>query len=160
MRIIIHSLLILLTVNDPLFGATSNGTFYVRTTVASACSVNASDIEFGTYASTTVTGTSTLTINCTNGAPYTVSLGVGSGTGASFTNRYMTSGPNQLAYNLYTDNTYSAASIWGDGTASTSVQTGTGSGGNQTMTIYGQLPGGQSAYSGSYVDMVTATITY
>ena len=71
----------------------------------------------------------------------------------------MTSGPNSLDYNLYTDS--NRTTVWGDGLSSTATIAGTGSGINQTATIYGRITAGQtSAPAGSYADTVSVTLTY
>ena len=72
----------------------------------------------------------------------------------------MTDGTFNLAYNLYTDNTY--AQIWGDGTGtSASVAiAGTGMGNVTDSVVYGRvlLADGQAAEPGNYTDTVVVTI--
>jgi spore coat protein U-like protein len=71
----------------------------------------------------------------------------------------MRNGTNTLNYTLYT--TSGRTSIWGDGTLSTVTANGTGTGNNQTLTVYGRVPSGQSNLAaGNFSDTVTATITY
>ena len=77
----------------------------------------------------------------------------------------MNGGANQLAYNLYTDNTYLTA--WGDGSGgSQSVSSGIlldvlGLSPQQTHWIYGRIPGSQTTVApGSYIDTITVTVTY
>ena len=67
-------------------------------------------------------------------------------------------GGGAVNYQLYTD---SARSIpWGDGTAGTSMVTGTGSGNAQTINVYGQVPAQATPAPGSYSDTITATIVF
>lgn len=67
----------------------------------------------------------------------------------------MTNGTTNINYYLYSDSGRSAQ--WN----SASTQTGTGNGGDQSFTIYGRVPSGQSVpYTGNYSDTVIATVTY
>lgn len=58
-----------------------------------------------------------------------------------------------LAYALYQDSAHTIN--WGN-----TVSTGTGNGSAQTLTVYGEVPAGQSVTPGAYTDTITATITY
>lgn len=143
-------------------------TFAVTATVNATCSAAATLLAFPAYTpgAGAVTGTSTITLTCTNGAQPTVALNAGTTTGDAYTQRLMASGTNTLQYNLYTTNTY--ANVWGDGTTggSKTVQVATPSTGlstPQTLTVYGQLPDSptnKNAVPGSYSDLITATVTY
>lgn len=138
-------------------------TFGVTASVGANCLVSAADLAFGTYTGTAaLTSSSDVTVRCTNGTPYTVALSTGSGTYAA---RLLASGGNNLRYNLYTSIAYT--SIWGDGTASTALVTGTGAGmalgSAVTHTVYGQLPdnaANEAAPVGSYADTITVTVEY
>ena len=88
-------------------------------------------------------GSGGLSITCTNGTAWSAAAGVGSGSGASFASRRMTSGANLLAYNLYTS--AARTTVWGDGTASTGAFTGTGTGAAQSVTVYGRVGSGQTS---------------
>lgn len=77
----------------------------------------------------------------------------------------MTSGAPQLAYSLYTDNTY--RTVWGDGSGGNpSVSSGIlldalGLSLQQTHWIYGRTPGSQTTVvPGNCTDMITVTVTY
>lgn len=63
---------------------------------------------------------------------------------------------NYLNYNLY-QNTGKTA-IWGNST-NTGVNF-TGNGSEQSTSVYGEIPLGQTAPSGDYTDTVTATVTF
>jgi spore coat protein U-like protein len=152
-------------------GATNAGTtsttFAVTATVNATCSATATTLAFNAYTpgGGNSTGTSTITLTCTNGSQPTVALNAGTTTGDTIAQRLMASGTNTLQYNLYTSNTY--GTIWGDGTnGSHTVQVSTASTGittPQTLTVYGQLPDNttnRNAVPGSYSDLITATVTY
>jgi spore coat protein U-like protein len=142
---------------------------------AVTCTVSTPGLAFGSYdvfAAAATNGNGTLTLTCSldpsdQGAqkitPYAFSLSTGSS--GSFVQRTMKSGSNALAYNLYTSNSYSV--VWGDGTGSTSVMSGSLllNGGHPTVTkdftVYGRIPALQdAAVASDYRDNVTATVTW
>jgi spore coat protein U-like protein len=141
---------------------TATGTFTVQATIVSACAVTATTLNFGTYspsAASALTGSSTISVNCTTGSPYTVALNVGSG-GGSFTTRTLLNGTNTLNYNLYKDSAYSQ--VWGDGSGSTFTVAGTGSGllTSNNITVYGSIPISQDKPTGAYASLITVTVSY
>lgn len=143
--------------------ATATATFQVTATVLSVCTVTATDLAFGNYDASSGTpndNTSTVTVTCSNNAPYTVALDAGTGTGATVAVRRMgDGGGNWLDYSMYT--TAARTTVWGDGTLGTVVQNGTGTGAAQNLIVYGRIPTGQFVTAGNYVDnTVTATVTY
>ncbi len=151
-----------LVASSGVVAGTATGTFTVQATIASACLVSATTLNFGTYSpssATALTGTSTVSVNCTSGSPYTTSLNVGSGGGA-FTARTLLSGSNTLDFNLYKDAAYTQ--VWGDGTGSTFTVAGTGSGllTANTITVYGQIPISQDKPVGTYTSLITVTVSY
>jgi spore coat protein U-like protein len=144
------------------WAATDTVTFQVTASVLSACDVQATNHAFGTYtpsSGTPLDGTSTVSVYCTSGTPYTLSLDVGTG-GGDFTARQMGSGGNQMSYNLYTTNARST--VWGDGSGSTGTISGNGSG---LLTaaqhiVYGRIAINQDVAPGSYTSTVTVTVTF
>ena len=147
-------------VGAPAFAATSTSTatFAVTATVNAACTISATSLAFGTYASTAATAQSSITVTCSNTTAYNVGLNQGSTTGATVTTRQMT-GPSgaTLNYALYQNS--GLTTNWGN-TAGTDTVSGTGNGAAQTLTVYGQIAGGQFPAAGSYTDTVTATVYY
>jgi len=144
---------------------TTGTTFNVNASILPACSITAVDLNFGNYVPTTataLTGTTTLTINCTNLSGFTIALSVGSAAGSTFAPRHLASGANLMNYNLYTAAGGAANTIWGDGTASTNVVTGTGTGllTPTTKTVYGQIPINQDLPVGTYASVITVTLTF
>ena len=141
----------------------ATATIAVSATVTNSCTVNNGTLPFGTYTGTKLSVTGTFTVNCTTGGDYIIALNAGIGSGASFTNRLMTNGGTglgsyTLGYNIYTVS--GGGVVWGDGTGSTQTVTGTGTGAAQTINVYGVIPAGEAAISGTYNDTVTATVTY
>jgi spore coat protein U-like protein len=140
----------------------TTGTFTVQAVINSACNVSATTLNFGAYnpgSATALTGTSTVSVYCTSGSPYTAALNVGTG-GGTFSARTLLNGAATLDFNLYRDAAY--AQIWGDGTASTFTVAGTGSGllTANTITVYGQIPVSQDKPTGTYTSTITVTVNY
>ena len=142
---------------QPSQAATATATIAVSATVLSFCTIAALPLAFGNYSSAAVNATTTVTVGCTLGTTYNVGLDVGQGTGATVAQRKMTFNTNTLGYALFSDAARTVA--WGN-TVGTNTVTGTGTGGTQTLTVYGQVPANQLVAPGAYTDLVTATITY
>jgi spore coat protein U-like protein len=135
------------------------------------CSVTTPGLAFGSYDASQPGPTdvaASLTVNCTRVAldPWNVSytLALSRGTSGSYAPRQMSSGPSRLNYNLYRDG--SRNQVWGDGTASTSVVSGSMRfnffqfSNSASYTAYGRVPAGQSVSPGSYADSIVVTITF
>lgn len=147
--------------------ATAQQDLSVTASVTANCTITTSPVAFGGYdpitanASTALDGTGTVSVTCTNGASTTVTLGQGAnaGTGSSDTapvRRLNDGGTHFLNYALYQDSGHSAA--WGN-TAGTGVAS-TGTGSQVALTVYGSVVAGQNVPAGSYLDTVTATVTF
>lgn len=137
------------------FAQSKTANFDVSVQVLSTCAISASNMTFSSITTGTTSNTdatSSLTVNCSQDTPYTISLGTGKYYSGG---RRMSNGTNNINYYLYSDS--GRASEWD----STATQTGMGSGADQTMTIYGRIPSGQFVpLTGAYADTVIATITY
>lgn len=142
--------------------ATSGGTLAVTATVASVCLISNGTLAFGTYdpsAGTVLNGSATITLTCTLGTPYKITMGAGAGSGATTTVRKLTNGANTLSYSLYRD--AARTQNWGD-TLDTDSLNGTSSAVSLTNTIsvYGQIPAGEAVPGGAYMDSVAITVNY
>ena len=146
---------------QPALATDTTGSLSVTATVTSNCAVSTTAVAFGNVDVTlnaNVDATGGISVTCTNGTAWTAKAGAGSGSGATITDRKMTSGANLLNYALYTDS--ARTTVWGDGTTGSAI-TGTGTGSAQASTIYGRVPSGQTTKPiGSYADTVTVTVTY
>jgi spore coat protein U-like protein len=146
-------------------GATTSANLGVSASVAATCSIGATitTVAFGPYdpvvanASTPLNGTGSFDVTCTSGASGT-SIGLDSGLNASGGIRRMTNGTSFLNYYLYQDSARTTA--WGNTIGTDTVTPAAWTGAAQTFTVYGQIPAGQPATSGSYADTVTITVTY
>ncbi|MGZ3172057.1 MAG: Csu type fimbrial protein [Croceibacterium sp.] len=139
---------------------TATTTFTVSADVVATCIIGATALDFTNYNSSSGNkdATSTVSVTCSNGSTYNVGLDKGTSTGASVTARAMTGpGGALLSYALYRDS--GRTLNWGE-TVGTDTKSGTGSGSNQDITVYGRVPGSQYVGVGHYSDTITATITF
>lgn len=136
--------------------------FSTSATLTTDCTLSATSIDFGQVGLITVpvNTTGAVTVTCTNGTAYTVSLDAGRGAGATVSSRKLTrSGSSDtLAYGLYIN--AARSSIWGDGSNGSGTVSGTGNGAAQPTTVYASLLAPASVPPGTYVDTVIATISY
>jgi spore coat protein U-like protein len=134
--------------------------FNAFATYAAVCRVSATNMDFppGGQLTANVDQTSSLSITCSNGTPWTTGLNNGTGVGASGpTDRRMT-GPAgaQIVYGLYRD---AARSLpWGSTLGQTSAGTGTGL--SQAATVYGRVAPQATPAPGLYSDTIVVTVTY
>jgi spore coat protein U-like protein len=128
---------------------TATTTFQVTANVQSACLVAATDLAFGNYSATVgpVDSTSTITVTCSSGLPYAVSVG------ATPNARTMTRtlGGGSLNYGMYNEGARSTGFA---------VASASGSGVGQAYTVYGRIPASQFVPTGNYTDTVNVTVNY
>ena len=128
-------------------------------TVLASCSVTTTSLNFGSRSSlgSSVDATGSLSVTCSNTLPYEVGLSNGNGPGAIATARKMTSGANTVTYSLYSDSL--RTSVWGD-VIGTNTVSGTGTGGAQSLTVYGRVPPQTTPPAATYSDNIVVTVTY
>jgi len=141
------------------------GLLFAPATAQAACTVSTVGVAFGAYnpldaAPDDGTGTVDAACHPSDQAPV---VSLGAGLYGSFSMRRMSSGSDQLNYNLYTD--LNRSIVWGDGSSGSQTVTlinGTVNSGTRrfTRTIYGRIPAGQPASFGSYADTLMVTITF
>lgn len=131
----------------------------VTASVSKLCTIaTATDLNFGNVSGLLRTATdesSLVRMTCTNRAAYQV--GLDNGQNASGTTRRMSSGSGFVTYELYRDTQRTLR--WGT-TLNTDTMTGTGSGSQQTLTVFGRVPTQAAVRAGPYSDIVTVTVTY
>ena len=151
----------LAAVSGPAFAAsTQQTTFKVTADVTASCTIAAAQLDFAAYdpAGSAVPGQSQITVNCTNSTPWDVGLNAGLFSGATTTTRKMTGpGSYSLSYGLFTDASHTTN--WGN-VVGTSTQSGTGTGADQILNVYGLIPAAQNVGAGHYEDTITATVTF
>lgn len=143
----------------PTLAATGLGSISVGTNVLSLCLVSGSTIAFGTYnTASQVDQTGNITVICTFGTSYNISLDAGTGAGATTAVRKMTGlNGDTLNYALYRNSARS--SLWGSNIG-TDTLAATATGLIQNVTVYGRIPAGQAPRADLYSDVVTVTLTY
>ena len=139
--------------------ATTSTSFSVTATVVPACTISTASVAFGSVGLLTSNkdAQGSVTVTCTNQAPYNIGLGAGTGAGATVAARKMTNGANTVTYSLYKDTGRSI--VWGN-TIGTDTATGTGTGSNQVLPVYGRVPPQSTPPAQTYTDTVVATVTY
>jgi len=106
-------------------GGFEDASFTVSATVAKACTIDASDMNMGTWSGVgNLDGATTVTVKCTNGTSYNVALDNGAN-GTSTADRKLGDGAERLSYNLFRDS--GRTQVWGS-TIGTNTVPGTGSG--------------------------------
>jgi spore coat protein U-like protein len=127
-----------------------------------ACSVTTSPAHFGNYdptASVPLDAVGNVSVTCDSGAPFTIKLDPGQNPTGGFDRRMRSSaGDFLLDYNLYRDS--ARTEIWGDGTGSTFIHAGVGTGIPAQFNIYGRIPGRQNVRADTYHDAVVVTVEW
>ena len=131
--------------------------FGVTATVTSQCAVSATTLDFGTVGLllANTDGTSTISVQCALGVAYQV--GLDNGQHATGTTRRMTGPGGLLNYELYRNS--GRTQRWGS-TLNSDTVIGAGTGGNQSLTVYGRVPNQTTPSAGTYNDTITVTVTY
>jgi spore coat protein U-like protein len=140
-------------------GNTATATFTVNASVAANCLLALQNIDFGTKGvlSANSDATGGVSVTCTPGTTYTVSLNGGT-TNSAPTARKMSKGAETVTYGLYKDAARSQP--WGNATTPGSTVPGTGNGLVQALTVYGRVPPQTTPTPGTYTDTVVVTVTY
>ncbi len=134
----------------------------VTATVTPYATINVTPLDFGSFRDAHQS-TATVTVNVSSGASYHISMDAGQH--HDNTGRKMVDGSQDvLSYILYQDSNQTVQ--WGDSdTFGTYLggtsEAGTGTGADQTLTVYGWsgvTPG--ATLAGSYSDTVTVTVSY
>lgn len=136
--------------------------FTASASVADNCTIGiTTDLAFGQVPSQINTDqdqTTSISFTCTGRTPWQVGLNNGlHADGNTRRMRHLNATNNYVTYELYRDPSRSLR--WGD-TLDNDTVSGTGSGSEQSLTVYGRVPAPQSVPHGDYSDTVTVTVTY
>lgn len=149
-------------------GATDN--INISTSIVANCLVGLQDMNFGDFdpsgSAPNLEAEGRITMNCTDNASYTIRLQPGARPGASGTQREMalvggTDPSVFVVYQLYSDD--QRTQVWGDGSTVgfTNVVTGTGTGSQQPIPVYGLIRSGQDLLvAGTYTDTVSVSVSF
>ena len=145
----------------PAMFASANARFQVSANVTADCSIAVSDLSFGQYDPLGQNGTqgvnaaAGVSMLCTRDARATIVID--SGRNPVGSTRGLSSGAQVVAYQIYRD--AGRTQVWGSGAnalqfVSAGVQNA------QQFVVYANIPPGQEVASGSYSDVVTATVDF
>jgi len=150
-----------LTASTSAFAGESDGTLLVSATVLENCTIVATPMAFGALTdvgSANVDTTSTLTLACTPGADFFVSMNDGANASGGARRMVGASSGEFLPYEIYTDNTHTT--VWGS-TEGTDTVAGTAPAGVATLTAFGRIASGTASPSADvYSDTVTVTVNF
>lgn len=135
----------------------------VTASVVANCRVTLTPLSFGTYdplganATSSLDAVATMDMNCTRNARATIAMD--SGRNASFGGavRKLGAGSDRVGYQIYRDAARTA--VWGNATDAVQFISG-GLRASAPLIVYGRIPAGQEVASGTYSDVVTATIDF
>lgn len=127
-----------------------------------ACSVTTSPAHFGNYdptASAPLDTVGNVSVTCDPGTPFTITLDSGQNSTGGFDRQMRSSaGDFSLDYNLYRDS--ARTEVWGDGTGSTAIHAGVGTGIPVQFNLYGRISGRQNVRADIYNDSVIVTVEW
>ena len=134
--------------------------FTASATVVNNCLISATNVAFTSTGvlSSALNASGAITARCTNGDAYQIALSSGLSGSVAARQMQRAGGGGAVNYQLYTDAAHTSA--WGDGTAGTTMATGTGSGNAVSITVYGRVPAQTTPMPGNYSDTITATISF
>lgn len=142
--------------------------FNVLIEIVASCEISTggvADIDFGQQGifESNLDRTTELKVTCTKGSDYSIALNDGrnASTGGDVNTRRMIgvdtlNTSDFVSYNLYSDT--GRSTVWGN-TIGSNLVTATGTGQEETHTIYGRVPTTNHTV-GKYRDTVTATVTF
>ena len=138
-------------------------TFDVKTTVMGACTLTATDMDFGNYDTTAESpndAQSVINHTCTAGTSASIAISQGSLGDSASTDavpiRGMTNGANTLAYSLSTS--VGGEVEWGNTKAEGEAFVSDGT--STDIDVYGRIAAGLAVYAGDYSDNLTVTVEY
>jgi spore coat protein U-like protein len=150
-----------LSVAPSSFAGTKTATFQVSLTVQADCSISANPLAFGSTGviDTNLDQTSSLSVTCTKGTPYTVALDAGTGTGSTIAERQMgnAGATASVKYNIYRDE--ARTQVWGQLSGIDTIGA-TGTGDAQSINVYGRVPAQTAPVADTYTSTVTATVAF
>lgn len=135
------------------YAAEATTTFNVTARIDPACTVSADNLNFGDYGGSGIDTQSNIKVNCNQGLGYELALSNGNNFDNVSNRRQLKHGTSDfLRYDLFTT---SARTVrWNTVTQ----VTGTGTGSDQLVPVYGRLGNGQSGPAGNYSDTITVTL--
>lgn len=135
----------------------------VSATVVANCRLTVDPLVFGSYdplgshETSTLDGSTQMTVSCTLGTQATIVIDGGKNAGQDAAVRLLAAQGENLSYQLYRDS--SRTQVWGRGSDAYSFLS-TGGLPGQKLTVYARIPPGQEVPAGTYTDVVTASVDF
>lgn len=146
------------TPSPPAGATSSSGNQTIFASVVSSCIVGNATLNFGTYAPTaSSTSTTTIAVTCNYGTVAKVALdeGLNSDKAASYGERALANNGHYLGYDIYSDPAHLI--VWDRRRAHLFVSDGS----TKELTAYGMIPAGQTnPHAGNYSDLVSIVVTF
>jgi spore coat protein U-like protein len=143
---------------------TVNAGMPVRIELTGFCSVSASDLNFGAYASNQdvpARAQSAIQLQCSSGTVAELSLDAGQGAQRNTKRRQMLppggAGRDRVDYDLFQDP--GRTIHWGDNSGRDTLEVQT-TGALQTIPVYGEIPGRQRVSDGVYNDLIVVQVFF
>lgn len=159
--VIILAAVLLGVAGQTVRAATVTTTFQVTATVNSACTVSATNLDFGVYDPSAADNdkTSTITVTCTLATPYDIGLNEGVNGGTVLTRKMKHATLTDLInYSLFSN--AGRTVNWGQTVSTDTVYVASALGTPEVHTVYGRIATGQYVTAGSYSDTISVTVTY
>lgn len=139
-------------------GTTVAFSFQARATATNNCLISASNLVFGSGSPLSERRASApLNVTCTANSSYQISMdGGASGNPAARTMKNSVTGET-LGYRI---SATPDGPLWGNGSAGTTVYTGTGNGATQAVMMHGLVPRQRAPTPGNYRDTITVQLTF
>lgn len=136
---------------------TENFSLNISATIMPTCTLSVRDLNFGSVSDLNVdlSATSTLSVACSRGADYTVSLSHGVYTSGYWRAMKRDGGHDNVFYQLYQEATHNTPWLEGHG-----AQRATGTGQEQRFTLYAQVPKQRTPPVGMYRDTVIVVVSF
>jgi spore coat protein U-like protein len=138
------------------------GAIDVSATVVPNCRIDLTPLRFGSYdplgmhSNAYLDASTDILLTCTRNSRATVVMDEGRGSAPGRDSRGLLFGNDRLDYQIFTNS--ERTEIWGRG--SRAVHVSSQQSARQRLTVYGRIPAGQEVPSGTYFDVVTATVDF
>ena len=136
----------------------------VSALVTPNCRMTLTPLNFGEYdplganGSQELDATATVTLTCTLNSVATITIDGGQHPAGSNLSRQLASTDQRLSYEIFRD--AARTQVWASGSNAVRYVSLTGISSASELTVYGRIPPGQEVASGSYNDVVTATVDF
>jgi spore coat protein U-like protein len=135
------------------------------TAMGNDCSIGTQPIGFGLYdplQATPLVALGGVSVDCgAGGGRPDLRIELSTGSSGTYVTRTLRNGGSVLAYNLFTDGTYTV--VWGDGSGGSQpvlTRANPPGQGPLTVPIHARLPAGQDSGAGTHADTIVVTVIF